>query len=111
MEPIEREFCYYTTPSGRCPFSEWLESLKDREAQDAIHYRLARFRRGLWGDCKPVGAGVWEARFFIGPGYRIYFAIHKNVLIVLLNGGVKDSQPKDIIQAITSWEDFKWKNP
>lgn len=65
---------------------------------------------GAFGDCKPVGAGVWEARIDYGPGYRIYYARAGNRLIVLLIGGDKRKQKADIKNAVDYWNDWQERN-
>jgi putative addiction module killer protein len=80
-------------------FADWLAGLRDREARARIAARIERIGFGLLGDVKPVGAGVSEARIPHGPGYRIYFVQRGSVLIVLLCGGDKASQRRDIARA------------
>jgi putative addiction module killer protein len=81
-------------------FDVWLHSLKDERARARIDVRLRRLELGNPGDVKPVGSGVSELRVDYGPGYRVYFASRGKVLIVLLCGGDKRTQDKDIKQAI-----------
>lgn len=80
-------------------FDAWLEGLRDREGRIRIVRRIARLELGLVGDIKPVGGGVSEPRLPFGPGYRVYLAQRGAVLIVLLRGGDKDTQPRDIARA------------
>ncbi|MEA1992074.1 MAG: type II toxin-antitoxin system RelE/ParE family toxin [Thermodesulfobacteriota bacterium] len=80
-------------------FDKWLRKLKDRQAVLAIAKRLGRVRLGNFGDIFPVGGGVSEMRFFIGPGYRLYYVIHGKKMIVMLCGGDKSSQEQDIKKA------------
>ncbi len=81
-------------------FSKWLHKLGDRQAKARIHIRIDRMRLGLTGDVKPVGHGVSELRIDYGPGYRVYFTQHGNVLVFLLIGGDKRTQKQDIETAI-----------
>jgi putative addiction module killer protein len=81
-------------------FSEWLRGLRDRQARARIQTRIDRLQLGLAGDVKPVGEGVSELRIDYGPGYRIYFAQRGRALIILLAGGDKRTQDKDIKAAI-----------
>ena len=78
---------------------QWLADLKDGVARKAIGRRLARIELGLMGDWKPVGEGVSELRFDLGPGYRVYFTQRGQVLVILLCGGDKGSQARDIARA------------
>jgi putative addiction module killer protein len=88
-------------------FEDWLDDLKDRRAQERITLRIARFRRGLMGDVKPVGGGVMEARVDHGPGYRLYYIQRGMELILLLCGGDKSSQARDIAAALGCARDQK----
>jgi putative addiction module killer protein len=80
-------------------FDRWLAGLKDRQAVLAIPSRLDRAVLGNLGDTRPVGGGVHEMRIFSGPGYRLYYTIRGGVIIVLLIGGDKSSQERDIDKA------------
>ena len=91
-------------------FRDWLGGLKDRRAVARVLVRLERIAGGNLGDVKPVGAGVSEARVDYGPGYRLYFASHGQTLIVLLIGGDKSTQDKDIKSAKALWETWKEEN-
>ena len=81
-------------------FSEWFTSLRDRQAQARINVRIRRLSLGNPGDVKPVGEGVSELRIDYGPGYRVYFIQRGETLVVLLAGGDKRSQDRDIRTAI-----------
>jgi len=80
-------------------FRRWEQNLKDRRARTIIASRLFRLANGLAGDIKPVGEGICELRIHFGPGYRIYFKQQGDCIIVLLSGGDKSSQNKDILMA------------
>lgn len=80
-------------------FSRWLNRLKDVRARAKILVRIARLAHGNSGDVAPVGAGISELRINYGPGYRAYFVKRGNRYILLLAGGNKASQDKDIKQA------------
>jgi putative addiction module killer protein len=80
-------------------FRDWLDSLSNRRDRLRIDDRLRRVAGGNIGDTKSVGGGVHELRFSFGPGYRIYYIWQDGVLIVLLNGGDKSSQVRDIAKA------------
>ena len=81
-------------------FQRWMERLKDSMARARILARLRRATMGNLGDWKPVGGGVAEMRIDHGPGYRVYFARRGDLLIVILAGGTKSSQSRDIARAI-----------
>ncbi len=80
-------------------FDDWLNGLKDRPTRIRLLRRLEKATRGLLGDVAPVGDGVQEMREFFGPGWRMYFVQRQEVLIVMLGGGDKSSQAKDIAAA------------
>jgi putative addiction module killer protein len=80
-------------------FRDWLNSLRDRKARLRIDDRLQRLASGNAGDTKTVGNGVQELRVHFGPGYRVYYIWRDGVLIILLNGGDKGSQARDIAKA------------
>jgi putative addiction module killer protein len=77
-------------------FDRWFGRLRDRKAAARVQARIDRAEAGNLGDCKPVGGGVSEMRIDYGPGYRLYFVQRGLELIVLLAGGDKGSQAKDI---------------
>ncbi|WP_225204480.1 type II toxin-antitoxin system RelE/ParE family toxin [Novosphingobium huizhouense] len=80
-------------------FRDWLDGLRDRRARIRIDDRLKRLASGNPGDSKSVGDGVQELRLHFGPGYRVYYMWQGDILIVLLNGGDKTSQARDIAMA------------
>ena len=77
-------------------FQKWLDGLKDAQAYARIETRIFRLGLGLPGDVKPVGKGVSEMRIDYGPGYRVYFTKRGMILIVILGGGDKSTQERDI---------------
>ena len=88
-------------------FRKWLRRLKDRDARVQIFVRLRRVALGHVGDHKSLGGGLYELRIFCGPGYRLYFAKRGTQVILLLAGGDKSSQVRDISQAreiLKGWE-------
>ncbi|ARP96783.1 type II toxin-antitoxin system RelE/ParE family toxin [Bordetella genomosp. 13] len=80
-------------------FKDWMHRLRDTRARTAIAARLARLAAGLAGDVEPVGGGVFEMRVHHGPGYRVYFKRHRDVMIILLCAGDKRTQRRDIERA------------
>lgn len=106
METKLREIIIYQTPTGAAPFEAWLNSLKDVQGRAVIRKRLNRVRLGNLGDAKAVGNGVFELRIDFGPGYRVYFGEQNGAIVVLLCGGDKSTQQKDIQVAKEFWSDF-----
>lgn len=101
------ELHYYQTPDGHRPFVKWLAGLKDRQARSRIEARLARVAAGTFGDAEPAGEGVMELRIDWGPGYRVYFARVGQVIVLLLCGGDKRTQQRDINHAKERFADYK----
>lgn len=97
----------YETATGKLPYSEWENSLSVRD-RAIITTRLVRIRNGNLGDCKSIkGAdGIYEFRIDFGPGYRIYYGMKGKKIILLLCGGDKGTQKKDIQRAKTFWDDY-----
>jgi putative addiction module killer protein len=99
---------HYQTGDGIRPFEEWLTELKaDRRARAAILTRIDRVERGLMGDWKSVGGGVGEMRVDYGPGYRVYFGRDGTTVVILLCGGYKGTQSRDIKMAKRYWRDYE----
>jgi putative addiction module killer protein len=109
QNPGERELRLYVKSDGGVPFTEWFDKLRDDTTKHRIDARLARLRLGNAGDCEPVGGGVYELRLHFGPGYRIYFGQHAAKLVILLCGGDKSTQQRDIQTAKMYWADYKQK--
>ena len=109
MEPRRKNLVIYETVDGECPFDEWLEGL-ETSIVARIRARLNRVAAGNLGDAKPVGGAVSELRLKFGSGYRIYFANHGSEIIVLISGGDKGSQYRDIQTAKNYWQDFMRRN-
>lgn len=95
----------YIAENGKSPFIEWLESL-EKPIRYRVKERLDRVSLGNLGDWKSVGEGVAELRLSFGSGYRIYFGQEGNTLILLLCGGDKATQEKDIRQAQQYWKGY-----
>ena len=107
MEATPKEAYLYETESGQCPFEEWLESLKDRRGSAKVRARIARLRAGNLGQCESVGQGVMELKIDFGPGYRVYFGQVGHAIVILLCGGDKGTQAKDIRLAQGYWADYR----
>ncbi|MDE1945541.1 MAG: type II toxin-antitoxin system RelE/ParE family toxin [Patescibacteria group bacterium] len=99
----------YVDASGRVPFSEWKGGLAPDE-QALIERRIERLEVGNWGDWRPVGDGVAELRIHHGPGYRIYVGRQGLQAVLLLGGGDKSTQAKDIRIAQAHWADHRTRS-
>jgi putative addiction module killer protein len=103
------ELLRYQAEDGRVPFTEWLQSIHDKQALAKVRVRLRRLEAGLFGDCASIGDGVLELREHHGAGYRVYFGRHGNTVVILLCGGTKRSQERDIRLAKEYWAEWKWR--
>ena len=101
------ELRHYLTATGKNTFDSCLDELNDPRAAARIAARLDRLAAGNFGDCKPVGGGVYEMRIDYGPGYRLYYAMIGRTGVLLLCAGDKRRQSADIAAAITYWSDYK----
>ncbi len=97
----------YLTTDDHSPFTEWLNDLRDQKIRARVMVRINRVRLGNFGDCKPVGGGVLELRMTFGPGYRVYFARDGQSVVLLLCGGDKGSQDRDIERARQHWNEYR----
>jgi putative addiction module killer protein len=95
----------YLDDSGQSPFRRWLSTLESA-ARARVQARVLRFEEGNLGDHKQLGAGVWEARLTFGPGYRVYFGKDGPTIVLLLLGGDKGTQTKDIKAAKQFWTKY-----
>ena len=102
-----RNLQVHRTSSGREPFTEWFEAVQNTKTQTRIEARLNSIKYGNFGDCQSVGDGVFESRLHFGPGYRIYFGVVDNTIVLLLCGGDKSSQARDIVRAKAYWLEYK----
>lgn len=101
--PVKLQFL--KLPNNKVPFLEWLESL-DIKTQLNIRNRLTRIELGNYGDCKVVGKGVYELRIHYGAGYRVFFGKKGIEVVLIINGGNKGSQKRDITKAQEYWENY-----
>lgn len=100
----------YINDKGNSPYADWLGGLKDAKAKAKIMIRVDRMELGLFGDVEPIGEGLSELRLDYGPGYRVYYGREGNKVYLLLCGGDKSTQSKDIKLAKKYWQDHKRRN-
>ena len=100
------ELRYYLAPDGRSAFEKWFAEL-DPAARAKVTVAIARLEQGNLSSVKSVGEGVLEYRIDWGPGYRVYFGRDGAVLVILLTGGTKKRQQRDIVAAIEMWGDYR----
>lgn len=96
----------YETEDGRSPFAEWFDDL-DATAAAKVTTALTRLGQGNTSNVKGVGSGVFEVKIDFGPGYRVYFGKDGLELVILLGGGTKKRQQRDIGNAHDYWQDYK----
>jgi putative addiction module killer protein len=101
------EIRHYRTPSGKDPYQQWLDKLKDMKGRVVIQRRVDRLIAGNFGDHKFCENGVWELRIDFGPGYRVYYAQDEKTIILLLCGGSKRTQAADVKEAVRYWHDYQ----
>lgn len=106
MQPHERKVLHYVF-KGKNAFGEWLDGLADISGQAAILKRIERVEEGNFGDHCSVGGGVWELRIHYGPGYRVYYGENGLKIVLLLCGGDKGAQKKDIRKARELWAEYR----
>lgn len=105
---ILRPLKNYISPDGKDVFDDWLTDLRDRKGRAIIRARLDRVQfQGNFGNHRSVGHGVSELKIDFGPGYRVYYAEDGPKIVLLLGGGDKDSQNKDIRRAHERWEEYR----
>jgi len=96
----------YNSPGGHSPFAVWFDRLNALAAAK-VATSIARLAGGNFSNVKGVGSGVFECRIDFGPGYRVYFGKDSESLIILLGGGAKKRQQRDIKGAVANWQDYK----
>ncbi|QEG36808.1 type II toxin-antitoxin system RelE/ParE family toxin [Bythopirellula goksoeyrii] len=106
MAKSEIQVIEYIDEAEKNPFADWLAKLTDK-AHAKVVSAIYLMKAGNFGDVKPVGGGVSERRIHWGPGLRIYFARDGSKLILLLGGGTKSRQTKDINNAKAAWAEYK----
>ena len=97
----------YTDEQGRSPYAEWLWSPRDAKARARIIMQVDRMELGLLGDSQPIGEGLSELRIHHGPGYRVYYGQTGKRVYLLLCGGDKSTQSKDIKRAKAYWREHQ----
>jgi putative addiction module killer protein len=102
---MSKTILIYRAVSGHEPFFDWLYSLRDKTIRDRIQARISRIGEGNFGDHKRF-YGILELRLHFGKGYRLYCGEDGDTIIILLNGGDKSTQEKDIDSALKYWEDY-----
>ncbi len=107
MEIKTKDIKYYVTEDGHEPYIKWFKGIKNLKGRALIKTRLNRVRSSNFGDYKPVKDGVYELRIHYGPGYRIYYGLDGDSLVILLCGGLKGTQSKDIKKALQYWDAYK----
>lgn len=108
MKVKQRQAIFYKDlTTGVEPARKWLESLKDNRGRAIVATRIGRAEMGNFGDHRALGEGVLELKIDFGPGYRLYFALEGDEIILLLVGGDKSSQSKDIRRAKEYWQRHK----
>ncbi len=106
LPSVMLEIRYYVAADGRQPFAEWFADLEP-VTRARITRAIARMEQGNLSNVKPVGGGVLEVRIDFGPGYRVYFGRDGETLVILLTGGSKKRQQRDIEAAAAFWQDYK----
>lgn len=107
MLPKEYRIEYYQDASGKVPFRDWLDRLSDAAAVARIRVRLNRVRLGNFGVIRALGDGVSELKVDCGPGYRVYYAMAGKTVVLLLVGGDKSTQRRDIATAKLYWKEYR----
>ena len=98
---------YLTAGDNQDLYLNWLRRMRDVQAKVAVIRRIGRVELGNFGDHKFCRSGVWELRIDAGPGYRVYYALSGNRVVLLLCGGDKRTQAADITKAVAYWEDWQ----
>lgn len=96
----------YNDREGRSPFAAWFDELNSQAAAK-VATALTRLAAGNFSNVRGVGSGVFEVRIDFGPGYRVYFGKDGERVVILLGGGAKKRQQRDIENALSNWEDYK----
>ncbi len=106
MEAVPREIFFFETRDGRVPFREWMNLVKGQPVYEKVVARLERIEEGNFGEHRSVGEGVSELVINFGPGYRVYYGLDGADIVILLVGGSKATQQKDIDAAKQYWRQY-----
>lgn len=98
---------FFVDEKGNAPFKKWFSSLKDKATQARIQTKIELLQLENFSNCRSIGEGVHELKINFGPGYRVYFAVVKDEIIILFGGGTKQSQNKDIKSAKDNYRRLK----
>ena len=109
MSKEKWEVLEYLSESGSSPFQDWLKNLKDVKGRAIIRKKINILRLGYFSDFRSLGDGLFEIRIFFGPGYRVYFGQPEEKTVILLWGGKKASQKRDIEKAQKYWKIYNSK--
>ncbi|MDB4265110.1 type II toxin-antitoxin system RelE/ParE family toxin [bacterium] len=104
MKSVRYEVEIYSDDNDQSPFLDWLKKVSPVDER-RIRKRILRIEDGNLGDYKSVGDGVFELRFFFGSGYRVYFGFNGETVVLLLSGGDKSTQSKDVSKAKKIWKE------
>jgi len=107
MQVRPRDVRNYITPDGRNPFRQWFTRLKEKKTQAIVAKRIERLQRGNLGDFRRLNGDLYELRIHYGPGYRVYFGDLGSEIVILLCGGAKRTQQRDIQRAKDYWNELK----
>ena len=105
---VKYEIREYETADGKSPYGDWIRGLRDRYGQAKVRTRLDRVTTGNFGVHHGVGDGVMELVIDVGPGYRVYYGLDGDTLVILLGGGDKKTQQSDIRLAKMYWAEY-WR--
>jgi len=106
-EQKSKRVLFHQLPNGKEPFVDWLNAMKDAKSRRRVLQRLSRLESGNFGDCKPLKDGICELRLHFGSGYRVYYAEQGDTVVILLCGGDKSTQSKDIAKAKEYWKSYE----
>jgi putative addiction module killer protein len=107
VEPKAKRIKNFVRSNGRSPYEDWFSRIPDMSVKARILTRIDRLRFGNFGDCKSIGSGVFELRLQFGPGYRVYLGLVGAEVVLLLGGGDKSTQQKDIKLCQQYWMEYK----